>query len=483
MMRRKTVGLLALLIFVAIFCGLPLAEKGTAAADGVEAATRGNTAAATAALAPEENVDDYSALFKLYSDLPDWGSSIPWPEEIKTLGPLWPNVPPKKNGVYYFVKANQDLIKRCKKLLPEPPGSVSGTEAYAGDAAGFARYINENASVLETIREGLSQRAFQLPFLIAHGPPKVPVPPYELFADIRNLARFLSDAGFADELEGRPDVAAERYLDCVQMGDRLQENSALIVHLTAIAVQQIGNGNLSSLLANSSLDEVTLKRIIALLRQMETKPKARLALLAREAEVSKVTVAMSPESAKAFGKDYDAFMAFMVKTYSKPLPELLRSAEAAIKEAKDKPPEFEVEHPWKAELLLEWPPRLWARRDLEMRVIQIRAAIGLYQKQHSAPPDRLDDLVPAFLPEVPADPFDGKPLRYARTVSGWKLWSVGYDLKDDGGGASLVDEKGFIGPDFVYTDKVRSNVERRSRGAIKSLPAPAQKPVNTDRAK
>jgi hypothetical protein len=113
----------------------------------------------------------------------------------------------------------------------------------------------------------------------------------------------------------------------------------------------------------------------------------------------------------------------------------------------------------------------WAKHDLAMRVLQIRAAITLYQKQHGAPPERLDALVPEFLPEVPADPFDGKPLRYARTVSGWKIWSVGFDLKDDGGTASIVDEKGYVGPDFVFPDKIRSNMDvRRSRGTTKSLP-------------
>jgi hypothetical protein len=173
-----------------------------------------------------------------------------------------------------------------------------------------------------------------------------------------------------------------------------------------------------------------------------------------------------------FGKDNDAFMAFMGKMFSKPLPELLRSSEGAIKEVKDKYPL----HAGSAPDLLGSLPQKWARHDLQMRVLQIRAAIALYQKQQGAPPARLDDLVTAFLPEVPCDPFDGKPLRYAHTGGGWKFWSVGFDLKDDGGGASIVDEKGFVGPDFVYTDKVRSNIERRSKGAIKSLPAPAEKP-------
>jgi hypothetical protein len=48
-------------------------------------------------------------------------------------------------------------------------------------------------------------------------------------------------------------------------------------------------------------------------------------------------------------------------------------------------------------------------------------------------PDKLADLVPKLLPEVPADPYDGQPLRYVRTVDGVTVYSVGPDGKDNGG--------------------------------------------------
>jgi len=261
------------------------------------------------------------------------------------------------------------------------------------------------------------------------------------------------------------------------MGNKLQEDSVLIAQLVALAVQALGASDLDSLVANSSLDEAELKRIIARCREMETTPKMRLATVKREAEYVKITMAMCPETANEFGKDYDAYNAFLLKMFSKPLPELLRSAEAAVKEVKDR-------HPLQAELAPVWLeslPRYWAQYDLTMRVLQIRAAIALYEKMHGTPPDRLDALVPGILPEVPSDPFDGKPLRYARTARGWKLWRVGYDLKDDGGEASIADEKGWFGPDFIFTNKVRSNTEHRShRGEPKSLPAPAEKLKETE---
>lgn len=56
-------------------------------------------------------------------------------------------------------------------------------------------------------------------------------------------------------------------------------------------------------------------------------------------------------------------------------------------------------------------------------------------------PAKLTELVPEFLPAVPADPCDDQPMRYRTTSAGrFVLWSVGLDGKDDAGKVT-VDEK------------------------------------------
>jgi hypothetical protein len=60
-------------------------------------------------------------------------------------------------------------------------------------------------------------------------------------------------------------------------------------------------------------------------------------------------------------------------------------------------------------------------------------AIERYRLQTGHLPESLDELVPAFLPAIPQDPFDGKPQRYKRNVHGYVVYSVGEDGKDDGG--------------------------------------------------
>lgn len=54
-------------------------------------------------------------------------------------------------------------------------------------------------------------------------------------------------------------------------------------------------------------------------------------------------------------------------------------------------------------------------------------------RNNNQPPLALSELVPAFLPEVPSDPFDGQPLRYQRNIEGYRLYSIGRDRVDQGG--------------------------------------------------
>ncbi|MEW4569858.1 hypothetical protein AB1L88_18490 [Tautonia sp. JC769] len=69
------------------------------------------------------------------------------------------------------------------------------------------------------------------------------------------------------------------------------------------------------------------------------------------------------------------------------------------------------------------------------RLLAVDLAIRGYEARHSAVPDRLEQLVPEFLNELPTDPFAGGPFVYrvADSETGFVLYSVGPDGQDDGG--------------------------------------------------
>ncbi len=71
-----------------------------------------------------------------------------------------------------------------------------------------------------------------------------------------------------------------------------------------------------------------------------------------------------------------------------------------------------------------------------MQVQQARVACALerFRHLHGAYPATLDVLVPVFLPAIPHDALDGRPLRYRVEPGGrFTLYSVGMDGMDNGG--------------------------------------------------
>ncbi|MDX2119364.1 MAG: hypothetical protein SFY96_14400 [Planctomycetota bacterium] len=102
------------------------------------------------------------------------------------------------------------------------------------------------------------------------------------------------------------------------------------------------------------------------------------------------------------------------------------------------------------------------KRDVAVTCV----ALAGYRARHGAWPAALDELVPSYLPRVPLDPFDGKPLRYRLKDGKPLLYSIGADLEDNGGVAPtkqidleelqrmarawIVTKKGAAGFDAVY---------------------------------
>ena len=84
-------------------------------------------------------------------------------------------------------------------------------------------------------------------------------------------------------------------------------------------------------------------------------------------------------------------------------------------------------------------PALSRITSIELRTIanlrnaRTALAIQRFRLATERLPDALIDLVPAYLDAVPTDPFDGKDLRYEKLGIGFVVYSVGQDLRDDGG--------------------------------------------------
>jgi hypothetical protein len=60
-------------------------------------------------------------------------------------------------------------------------------------------------------------------------------------------------------------------------------------------------------------------------------------------------------------------------------------------------------------------------------------ALGAYRTDHGHYPDSLAALQPKYVDKLPADPYSGGRVQYRREKEGYALYTVGPNLKDDGG--------------------------------------------------
>ncbi|MBW7988938.1 MAG: hypothetical protein FVQ84_02800 [Planctomycetes bacterium] len=80
-----------------------------------------------------------------------------------------------------------------------------------------------------------------------------------------------------------------------------------------------------------------------------------------------------------------------------------------------------------------WITRSYLRNVAQLRTARVALAIQRYRLDTGNLPDTLGDLVPIYIDAVPGDPFDGRTLRYDKLETGFVVYSVGEDKRDDGG--------------------------------------------------
>lgn len=81
----------------------------------------------------------------------------------------------------------------------------------------------------------------------------------------------------------------------------------------------------------------------------------------------------------------------------------------------------------------EWHSQKYSLADVTANtLLQTHLAIRLFELDHRRLPDGLRELVPTYLPAIPHDP-PAYPIRFHLTEDGFRLYSVGWNLQDDGG--------------------------------------------------
>ncbi len=87
------------------------------------------------------------------------------------------------------------------------------------------------------------------------------------------------------------------------------------------------------------------------------------------------------------------------------------------------------------------------RADARVAMARTAVELALYRADRGEYPLSLDALVPRYAAALERDPFDGKPIRYARTSQGYIVYCVGDDCVDNGGTPGKLD---VAGSDYIW---------------------------------
>ena len=80
------------------------------------------------------------------------------------------------------------------------------------------------------------------------------------------------------------------------------------------------------------------------------------------------------------------------------------------------------------------------REEVKFQLLITEMAIQCYRIEHGSPPDRIDQLVPAYLSAIPIDPYSGRTLVFRRHGRQHLLYSIGLDREDNGGRSAPEEE-------------------------------------------
>ncbi|MFP4058763.1 MAG: hypothetical protein ACLF0G_17990, partial [Candidatus Brocadiia bacterium] len=378
----------------------------------------------------------------------DLAETLPQPPEGRNAAALY-------NRAFQEIKPLREPLEDLEEQLP-----IIGTaDLPARDApmdepmlAAIRQYLARHEAALELLHQAaeLEHCAFDLDFEAGFA---MEMPH---LASLRHAARLLSLQAVERAESGRPAEAAKALRAALRTGHALRHEPILISALVRIACDALAVRHLEWTLARCRFRPRLLPPIEAALRE-EADPRLieramvgeramgidafnKYVLGPRRREVGLLAPGLGhpglPLMPAPIRKGdmlcYVGAMGRYVELARRPYPRnLVDGAETGDQLARDVPAYFPF-----TRMLLPALGRVWEVGQEHMaRCESARVALAVlrYQARRGHLPQRLDQLTPDSLPDLPLDPYDGRPLRYRKAADGFVVYALGQNATDDGG--------------------------------------------------
>ncbi len=408
------------------------------------------------------------------------------PDEVfRTMGFEFPKVSPEENAAWDYIRAINAYTPWEVKDRRNDPRDQAMQGDWPEDDAALRNYLAQNKEVLKHLRAGAQKKVCHFPFLESGilGMEEYPIwsmYPLEVVGRARESARFLRVVGSMREHDGDFEGDMDAYLTAVALGVHVCQGKPLLNWLSGTAIFSIGARGMQTCAAEHKLPNVVLhsaqKRLAALrglrpshldvirfervfsrevleyvFRQElpsdawrdlgSSTINAKLLLIKLPAVQDKMRLANEKswdELEKVASGPLPEYMHYRAKFGYDPLESLFADPIEAVA-CRGPIVEFRV---------------LYERENLQWTVTDVFLALARYRAKHGEYPEKLEEAKGLMVSDG-IDPFSGKLLKYRREKDGsFTLWSVGEDLKDDGGK---------VGPETRWVEVWGRRIQTKSR--------------------
>jgi hypothetical protein len=379
-----------------------------------------------------------------------------YPVTAQDLDKMYPPVPENQNSVVIYQKAFSQITAPPANATNWPIVSDSTfqfrTRPLPADVKqGMADYVDQNEATLKWLHQaaGIEKGYYDPGF--KNGFPNVGRIP---FMQIRENAQLLALAVILRAEDRQPGAATALLQDSLGLPRSLENDPRLISQMIRDAIVGLSCSSLELTLNKTPLTDDELRSLAAVFHKTESSGGIKRSLICERCEgfwlrdqLTANPFSRPDESLK--GKLYDLYFRaiyyresdfiFYLDIMEKymvaaDLPnqkrfEVARQLTSQVRESKENGRAYAV-------LFAEWDKVFLTDARTRAKLLLSEAALAIERYRlanHNLLPPALQDVVPAFLPAVPLDPFDGKPLRYQLLPKGYLIYSIGEDGVDNGG--------------------------------------------------
>jgi hypothetical protein len=375
--------------------------------------------------------------------------------------------PPGQNAADVYQKAFSAFVEPADvaKQIPAFSADVEYPEACEPlppeMLQAMQALVDDNSRTLELLREAAAMEQCRYPIEIRQG--------YDTLlphlGSLRRAGRLLAVEARLHIERGEVDAALECIRTAYAAGESLENEPFLVSQLVRTSIEVQAIGEVEWVLSRAQFDGAQLSRLEKILSRGITAEQMQKALTA-EGGVGMSVFRMPVERAqgmynmpptvvrlqRASGlSDLDqlAYLDILKEMHALATqpPQERRFADNALDEKVRSLPRYCL-------ATRTMVPALGAAFNAidtlttHRRLAQAGIAVERYRLANGTLPSTLEELVPAYLDDVPIDPFTDKPIQYRHLDTGYLLYGVGKDGTDNGGKAGGA---GQPDPDVLFS--------------------------------